>query len=88
MGQLQSLVIKVKNKMMCHLNKSMHVLKQAPRLWYKKFKSFIVDNGFHKIHVDHYVFVKKFIESDFLILLLYVDDMLIVGRDSNKIVSL
>ena len=31
------------------------------------------------------VFVKKFEGGDFLILLLYVDDMLIVGRDQAKI---
>ena len=60
-------------------------LKQGPRQWYKKFESFKVDNDFHKTHVDHCVFVKNFAEGDFLILLSYVDDMLIVGRDSNKI---
>ena len=31
------------------------------------------------------VFVKKFEGGDFLILLLYMDDMLIVGRDQAKI---
>ena len=31
------------------------------------------------------VFDKKFVGGDFLILLLYVDDMLIVGRDPKKI---
>ena len=34
---------------------------------------------------DHCVFVKKFEGGDFLILLLYVDNMLIVGRDQDKI---
>ena len=34
------------------------------------------------------MFVKKFDGGDFLILLLYVDDMLIVGQDPKKIESL
>ena len=45
----------------------------------------MTDQGYHKMQADHCVFVKKFEGGDFLILLLYVDDMLIVGRDQAKI---
>ena len=48
----------------------------------------MIDHGYHKTQADHCVFVKKFDGGDFLILLLYVDDMLIVGRDPKKIESL
>ena len=41
----------------------------------------MTDQGYHKMQADHCVFVKNFEGGDFLILLLYVDDMLIVGRD-------
>ena len=34
------------------------------------------------------LFVKKFLDDDFVILLLYVDDMSIVERDTNKIEKL
>ena len=34
---------------------------------------------------DHCVFVQKFSDDNFIILLLYVDDMLIIGRDITKI---
>ena len=47
----------------------------------------MIDHGFHKTQVVHYVFVKKCDGGDFLILLLYVDDMLIVGQDMKKIGS-
>ena len=50
--------------------------------------SFMTKNGYYKMKVDHCVFVKNFNGGDFLILLLYVDDMLIVGRDPKKIGSL
>ena len=32
--------------------------------------------------------MKRYDEGDFLILLLYVDDMLVVGQDAKKIASL
>ena len=31
------------------------------------------------------MFVKKFFDGEFIIFLLYVDDMLIIGRDTSKI---
>ena len=34
------------------------------------------------------MFVKRYNDGNFLILLLYVDDMLIVGKDTKKIGSL
>ena len=37
---------------------------------------------------DHCVFVKKFGDNDFIIILFYVDDMLIVGQNANKIDNL
>ena len=48
----------------------------------------MTDHGYHKTQADHWVFVKKFNEGDFLIPLLYVDDMLIVRRDPKTIRSL
>ena len=45
----------------------------------------MVENGYDKTASDHCVFVKKFSDGEFIILLLYVDDMLIVGRDTSKI---
>ena len=43
------------------------------------------NHGFNKTMCNHYVFVKKFGDNDFIIFLLYVDDMLIVGQDGSKI---
>ena len=46
------------------------------------------DHNFNKIQADHCVFVKKYDVEDFLILLLYIYDMLIVGQDLKKIANL
>ena len=48
----------------------------------------MMEHRFQKTQADHCVFVKRYEEGDFLILLLYVDDMLIVGQDTRKIGSL
>ena len=67
------------------MNKNLYELKKAPRQWYRKFESFMVDHGFHKIQADHYVFVKRHDRGDSLILLLYVDDKFTIGQDPKKI---
>lgn len=48
----------------------------------------MVNQGFSRTISDHCVFVKKVSADDFIILLLYVDDMLIVGHDASKIEKL
>ena len=51
----------------------------------KKFDSFMVEHEYDRTASDHCVFVKKFSNEEFIILLIYMDDMLIVGRDTCKI---
>ena len=41
--------------------------------------------GYRKTTSNHCVFVQKFFDDDFVILLLYVDDILIVGRNVSRI---
>ena len=48
----------------------------------------MLEHGFHKTQVDHCVFIKRYGEGDFLILLLYVGNMFIFGQDTKKIGSL
>ena len=45
----------------------------------------MVEHGYDRIASDHCAFVKKFSNGEFIILSLYVDDMLIVDRDTGKI---
>ncbi|WZZ37770.1 hypothetical protein YC2023_034029 [Brassica napus] len=88
MEQPEGFKVPGKEELVCRLRKSLYGLKQAPRQWYKKFDSFMVDRNFKKTKNDHCVFIKRYESGDFLILLLYVDDMLIVGQDRNKIAAL
>ena len=42
------------------------------------------DHGYARTTSDHYVFVKKFFNGEFIILLLYLDGMLIVCCNTSK----
>jgi len=48
----------------------------------------MTDHGYDKTSSNQCVFVKKFLNGKYIILLLYVDDMLIVGHDKDDIQSL
>lgn len=85
MEQPEGFRVRGKEDFVCKLNKSLYGLKQAPRQWYKKFESVMEKHGYSKTTSDHCVFFQKFSDSDFIILLLYVDDMLIVGRNISRI---
>ena len=45
----------------------------------------MMSHGYNRTTFDHCVFTRKFSNDDFVIFLLYVDDMLIIGHDSIKI---
>jgi len=85
MEQPEGFVAKGKEGYVCKLKKSLYGLKQAPRQWYKKFKSVMGQHGYQKTTSDHCVFIQKFSNDDFIIRLLYVDDILIVGKNTSRI---
>ena len=45
----------------------------------------MMSHGYSKTTSDHCVFIKRYSDDDFIILWLYFDDMLIIGRDVAKI---
>src|ERR1700726_3632095 len=56
-------------------------------MWYKKFDTFIRGLGFTRSKADHCVYF-KLIGDHVIYLLLYVDDMLLVGNDKEIIQDL
>ncbi|KAE8671438.1 Casein kinase I isoform delta-like [Hibiscus syriacus] len=69
------------------LNKSLYGLKQAPRYWYKIFDS-IMCLGYNRLNADPCAYFKRSGDNDFVILLLYVDDMLVAGPNKDHIEEL
>ncbi|XP_039773535.1 uncharacterized mitochondrial protein AtMg00810-like [Panicum virgatum] len=70
--------------MVCRLRRSLYGLKQAPRAWFEHFSSVIIDAGFKPSDHDPALFVHTSPRGRTL-LLLYVDDMIITGNDSQFI---
>ena len=83
--QLKGFAEKGKKNLVCRLNKFLYGLKQAPRCWYEKFDSFIMSLIYNRLSLDHYIHYKRFEDNDFIILLLYVGDMLVVGPNKERI---
>jgi hypothetical protein len=82
MPQLEGFAIKGKEHMGCKLNKFIYGLKQASRQWYLKFDEVIKKFGFIENQVDNCVYI-KINGSMFIILVLYVDDILLASSDKN-----
>eukprot|EP00253_Pinus_taeda_P021795 PITA_21795 len=85
MQQPQGYEVKGKEKLVCRLKKSLYGLKQAPRQWYLKFDKFMSEQGYTRCQSDHYVYLKEKNDGSYIILLLYVDDMLVVGSNMQEI---
>ncbi|RVX03502.1 Retrovirus-related Pol polyprotein from transposon TNT 1-94 [Vitis vinifera] len=67
-------------KLVCRLKRSIYGLKQASRQWYRKFDQVITSFGFKENTVDQCIYF-KFSGSKFIILVLYVDDILLASSD-------
>ena len=70
--------------MVLKLNKALYGLKQAPRAWNAKLDLELCKLGFRKSEEEHAVYRRSEGEA-FLIVGVYVDDLIICEPDSNKI---
>jgi len=69
-----------KKHMVCKLKKSIYGLKQASKQWYLKFNDTIVSFEFKENIVNRCIYLKVS-WSKFIILMLYVDDILLTNND-------
>jgi hypothetical protein len=76
--------VKGKKELVCKVKKSLYGLKQPPRMWYQKFDTYMLGLGFTINKEDHYVYF-KLIGDNFIYLVLYVDDMLLIGNNKEII---
>lgn len=80
MAQPQGFKSKGQEHLVCKLKKSIYGLKQASRQWYLKFDEVMKKHNFIKNLVDQCVYLKMS-GSNFIILVLYVDDILLASNN-------
>ena len=91
MEQLEGFIAKGEENKVCRLIRSLYGLKQAGRVWNRTFAHTIKKKlGFNTIHSHAGVYVLNHhhkrgdLRAD-MILILYVDDLLLLGEDLSKI---
>ena len=80
MEQPEGFVQDLNKRFVCKLKKSLYGLWQSLRQWYKKFDSFMVSQNFTRSEYDHFVYFKKLENDIFIILVLYVDNILVARK--------
>jgi hypothetical protein len=68
----------------CHLRRSLYGLKQAPRAWFQHFASMVIAASFFTSAHDPALFVHMS-PHGWTLLLLYMDDMIIIGDNPKYI---
>ncbi|KAH9705270.1 hypothetical protein KPL70_011800 [Citrus sinensis] len=86
MKQPEGFIAPGQENKVCKLVKSLYGLKQAPKQWHEKFDHTMITSGFKINECDKCVYVRE-TENGYVILCLYVDDMIIVGSDDDMIKS-
>ena len=86
MEKPEGFVIPRKEKMVCRLVKSLYGLKQAPKQWHIKFDNVMVSNGFKINEYDKCMYAKMTPKS-YVLVCLYVDDMLIIESTIELIMT-
>ena len=66
---------------MCRIKKALYGLKQASKAWYERIDDFLIILGFTKSKADSNLYSK--VEDDgIMILVLYVDDLFLIGKEN------
>ena len=79
--------LSVDSNKVCYLRHALYGLKQAPRTWLVKFSSTISRLGYMDSHYDFILFLHH-TDKCTILLLLYMDNMIIIGDDLSGIQEL
>jgi len=80
----EGFTVKGDKELVCKLKKTMYGLKQSLRMWYHKFDMYIRELGFVRSQFNHCVY-RRNVDDHFIYVVLYVDDMLLVGNNMDLI---
>ncbi|RVW60623.1 Retrovirus-related Pol polyprotein from transposon TNT 1-94 [Vitis vinifera] len=69
----------------CKLKKSLYDLKQSPRAWFDRFAKVIKNQGYEQEQSDHTMFFKQSNDGRMTILIVYVDDIILIGDNTGEV---
>ena len=72
----------------CKLRKSLYGLKQSPRAWFERFTKIVSKHAFSQGQANQIVFVKHSLDGRITILIVYVDDIILIGDFGEEIANL
>ena len=68
----------------CRLKRSLYGLKQSPRAWFERFTKFVKSQGYSQGQADHTLFTKASTKDKLSVLIVYVDDIILTGDDTEE----
>lgn len=83
-SQPEGFIINGKEEKVYKLKKALYGLKQAPKAWYNKIDTHFCSNGYVRSENEPTLYLKKE-GTDFLMICLYVDDIIYMGSSSALI---
>ncbi|KAL6311415.1 hypothetical protein AAG906_035489 [Vitis piasezkii] len=88
MEQPPGFVAQGESGLVCRLRRSLYGLKQSPRAWFSRFSSVVQEFGMFCSTADHSLFYHHNSSGQCIYLVVYVDDIVIIGSDQNGIQNL
>lgn len=74
-----------KTNKVCKLKKGLYGLKQSAKTWYTTIKNELKSLGFKELYSEACVFLRTNNKGDYIILCLYVDDILIATKSKHEV---
>ena len=72
----------------CKLKKSLYGLKQSPRAWFDRFNKTVKKYGYSQCQAYHTLFIKHSNKGKLEILIVYVDDIILIGDYEDELIKL
>lgn len=70
------------------LRKSLYGLKQSPRSWFSRFSKVTLSMGFVQCHSNHTCFIRRQVNCQCIVLLIYADDIILTVTGDDVIMDL
>jgi len=83
--QPEGFLVKGQEDKVYRLKKTLYGLNQAPRAWNARIYGYLHQNSFTKCPYEHAIYMKMSHQGKFLIICLYVDDLLYIGSNAEML---